>query len=93
MPGKAAAAAVGGKKDTSPDTDDDLEKTKYQGFFNEIKSGFKFFMTDGLSEKPGYGLFQEPPKDVVKKEREAKKALEKKLLQRSKSICQEILIK
>lgn len=72
VPGKAAAAAVGGKKDTSPDTDDDLEKTKYQGFFNEIKSGFKFFMTNGLSEKPGYGAYQEPPKDVEKKEREAK---------------------
>ena len=71
-PGKAAAAAVGGKKDTSPDTDDDLEKTKYQGFFNEIKSGFKFFMTNGLSEKPGFGAYQEPPKDVEKKEREAK---------------------
>lgn len=72
VPGKAAAAAVKGKKDTSPDTDDDLEKTKYQGFFNELESGFKFFMTNGLSEKPGYGAYQEPPKEVEKKEREAK---------------------
>ena len=29
-------------------------------------------MTDGLSQVPGYGPFQEPPKDVEKKEREAK---------------------
>ena len=72
-PGKATAVAVkGGKDKPADDTDDDLEKTKYQGFFNEIKSGFKFFMSNGLSEKPGYGAFQEPPKDVEKKEREAK---------------------
>ena len=72
-PGKATAVAVkGGKDKPADDTDDDLEKTKYQGLFNEIKSGFKFFMSDGLSEKPGYGAFQEPPKDVEKKEREAK---------------------
>jgi hypothetical protein len=72
-PGKATAVAVkGGKDKPADDTDDDLEKTKYQGLFNEIKSGFKFFMSNGLSEKPGYGAFQEPPKDVEKKEREAK---------------------
>jgi hypothetical protein len=72
-PGKATAVAVkGGKDKPADDTDDDLEKTKYQGLFNEIKSGFKFFMTDGLSEKPGEGIFQTPSKDVEKKEREAK---------------------
>ena len=32
----------------------------------------KSFMTDGESDKPGYGLFQKPPKEVEKKEREAK---------------------
>ena len=29
-------------------------------------------MTDGLSQVPGYGPFQEPPKDVEKKEKETK---------------------
>lgn len=50
----------------------DIEKTKYQGFFEELKSGIKFFLTDGKSEEPGYGMFQKPPKDVIKKEREQK---------------------
>lgn len=48
--------------------DEDVESTKYQGFLNELKSGIKFFLTDGLSEKKGYGLFQEPPQEVQKKE-------------------------
>lgn len=51
---------------------DDLESPKYQGFFEELKNGLKFLATDGLSEKTGYGVFQKPPTEVVKKEREAK---------------------
>jgi hypothetical protein len=70
--GKGSPSTIKDKSKPADDTDDDLEKTKYQGFFKELKSGFKFFMTDGLSEKPGYGAFQEPPKEVEKKEREAK---------------------
>ena len=70
-PGKAAAAAVrGGKNNPTADTEKE-DKSKYQGFFNELESGFKFFMTDGLSEKPGQGIFQTPSKDVEKKDREA----------------------
>ena len=77
-PGKTTASAIDSKvvggKGSASDTskDDDLERTKYQGFFEELKSGFKFLATDGLSEKPGYGIFQKPPTEVVKKEREAK---------------------
>ena len=48
------------------------DKSKFQSLFKEIESGFKFFMTDGLSEKPGSGLFQTPSKEVEKKDREAK---------------------
>ena len=55
-----------------PKEDDEEEKSKYQGLFKEIESGFKFFMTDGLSEKPGHGIFQTPSKEVEKKERETK---------------------
>ena len=50
----------------------EIEKTKYQGFVKELTSGFKYFMTDGLSEKPGYGMFQTPPKEIEKKERQQK---------------------
>jgi hypothetical protein len=50
--------------------EDDL--SKFQGLFKEIESGFKFFMTDGLSEKPGHGIFQTPSKEVEKKSREDK---------------------
>lgn len=75
VPGKSVSRAVKGQKaDTEIDTEanDKLkEKTQFQGFGKEIVSGLKFFMTDGLSEKEGYGLFQKPPKDVVKKERES----------------------
>ena len=48
------------------------EKSKYQGLFKEIESGFKFFMTGGLSEKAGTGIFQTPSKEIEKKDREAK---------------------
>jgi hypothetical protein len=68
-PGKAVAAAVGGKGSTADNKEED--KSKYQGFFKELESGFKFFMTDGLSEKPGEGIFQTPSKEVEKKDREA----------------------
>ena len=71
-PGKAAKAAVGGKERGPAAEEEVLDKTVFKGFFEELKSGFKFFMTDGLSEVPGYGIYQEPPKDVEKKEREAK---------------------
>ena len=48
------------------------DKSEWQGLFKEIETGFKFFMTDGLSEKPGSGIFQTPSKEVEKKDREAK---------------------
>jgi len=70
-PGKATAAAVRGDKGNQA-TSDKEDTSKYQGFFKELEAGFKFFMTDGLSEKPGYGIFQKPPEEVVKKEREVK---------------------
>ena len=71
-PGKAAAAAVGGKEKSPGADEEGLDKPVFKGFLEEIKSGFKFFMTDGLSQVPGYGPFQEPPKDVEKKEKETK---------------------
>jgi hypothetical protein len=73
-PGKAVAAAVsGGKGSAAAGKDnDDEDKSKWQGLFKEIETGFKFFMTDGLSEKPGSGIFQTPSKEVEKKDREAK---------------------
>lgn len=77
-PGKTTASAitskvVGGKGSAaSTSKDNELESTKYQGFFEELKSGLKFLATEGLSEKPGYGRGQKPPTEVVKKEREAK---------------------
>ena len=71
-PGKAAAAAVGGKEKSPGAEEGGLDKPVFKGFLEEIKSGFKFFMTDGLSQVPGYGPFQEPPKDVEKKEKETK---------------------
>lgn len=70
-PGKTVAAAVGGKGSPAADNEEE-DKSKYQGFFKELESGFKFFMTDGLSEKPGQGIFQTPSKEVEKKERETK---------------------
>lgn len=60
----------GGAAGNTKDTDED--KSKFQGLFKEIESGFKFFMTDGLSEKPGHGIFQTPSKEVEKKDRETK---------------------
>jgi len=71
-PGKAAAAAVGGKGKKPADEEEDLNQPAFKGFLEEIKSGFKFFMTGGLSEKPGTGIFQTPSKEVEKKDREAK---------------------
>jgi hypothetical protein len=71
-PGKAAAAAVGGKGKKPAGEEEDINQPAFKGFLEEIKSGFKFFMTDGLSEKPGTGIFQTPSKEVEKKDREAK---------------------
>ena len=48
------------------------ESSKFQGFFKELTDGIKFYLTDGLSEKPGYGSFQTPSKEVEKKERQQK---------------------
>jgi hypothetical protein len=70
-PGKAAAPAVGGKGKKPADDEEDLNQPAFKGFLEEIKSGFKFFMTDGLSEKPGTGIFQTPSKEVEKKDKEA----------------------
>ena len=51
-------------KEVEPKEKDNSEDdSKFQGIFNEIKSGFKFFISDGLDK---------PSKDVVKKDREAK---------------------
>jgi hypothetical protein len=61
-PGKIAAAAVGAKK----------EKEEVDNFDPSLLGRLKSFMTDGESDKPGYGLFQKPPIEVEKKEREAK---------------------
>lgn len=75
-PGRATAMAIATKvgdsrgRVTGSRVDDELESAKYQGFFEELKKGLKFLVTDGLSEKPGYGIFQKPPTEVVKKERE-----------------------
>ena len=72
-PGKMAAAAVsGGKGSAAAGKDKGEDKSEWQGLFKEIETGFKFFMTDGLSEKPGSGIFQTPSKEVEKKDREAK---------------------
>ena len=70
-PGKAAAAAVVGKGKKPADEEDDLNQPAFKGFLEEIKSGFKFFMTDGLSEKPGTGIFQTPSKEVESKDKES----------------------
>ena len=84
-PGKATAKSMatkvdGGRKGvSSAKVDNDLESSKYQGFFEELKNGLKFLVTDGLSEKPGYGIFQKPPTEVIKKEREAKVATPKQV--------------
>ena len=41
-------------------------------FLGRVKDSAKFWLTDGLSEKPGTGAFQKPSKEVEKKDREAK---------------------
>jgi hypothetical protein len=69
-PGKAVAAAVGGKGKKPADEEEDVDQPAFKGFLEEIKSGFKFFMTDGLSEEPGTGIFQTPSKEVEKKNKE-----------------------
>lgn len=57
----------------SPKSESEVDdESKWQGLFKEIETGFKYFMTDGLSEKPGSGIFQTPSKVVEKKDREAK---------------------
>ena len=66
-PGKSVAAAVGGKSSKAPNKEVE-EDTFDSSFLGRIKS----FMTDGESDKSGYGIFQKPPKEVEKKEREDK---------------------
>ena len=69
-PGKMAAAAVGAK-DKSKNSEE-IEDPLDRSFFGRVKDSAKFWLTDGESEKPGYGAFQKPPKEVEKKDREAK---------------------
>ena len=49
-----------------------MEELLDRSLLGRVKDSAKFFITDGESEKPGYGLFQKPPKEVEKKDREAK---------------------
>ena len=55
---------------------DPKEKNKEEeldtSFLGRVKDSAKFWLTDGLSEKPGTGMFQKPSKEVEKKDREAK---------------------
>jgi hypothetical protein len=64
-PGKAVAAAVGAKNKNE-------DKEDVDNFDPSLLGRLKSFMTDGESDRPGYGLFQKPPIEVEKKEREAK---------------------
>jgi hypothetical protein len=64
-PGKAVAAAVGAKNKKE-------DKEDVDNFDPSLLGRLKSFMTDGESDRPGYGLFQKPPIEVEKKEREAK---------------------
>jgi hypothetical protein len=64
-PGKAVAAAVGAKNKKE-------DKEDVDNFDPSLLGRLKSFMTDGESDRPGYGLFQKPPIEVVKKEREDK---------------------
>lgn len=53
-------------------------------FMQEISDGIKYFLTDGLSEKEGYGLFQKPPKEKEEeeiKEREQKVSSDREKLE------------
>jgi len=52
--------------------DVDPKKEEVDNFDPSLLGRLKSFMTDGESDKPGYGLFQKPPIEVEKKEREAK---------------------
>ena len=64
-PGKAVAAAVGAKNKKE-------DKEEVDNFDPSLLGRLKSFMTDGESDKPGYGLFQKPPIEVEKKDRETK---------------------
>ena len=52
--------------------DDKEDKEEIDNFDPSLLGRLKSFMTDGESDKPGYGIFQKPPPEVVKKEREDK---------------------
>lgn len=62
VPGKMTANNFAGPpKEVKPEVS--------QSWLEEISSGIKYFLTDGLSEKQGYGLFQQPPsKEIEKRE-------------------------
>jgi hypothetical protein len=64
-PGKTVAAAVGAKNEKE-------DKEEVDNFDPSLMGRLKSFMTDGESDKPGYGIFQKPPTEVIKKDREAK---------------------
>jgi len=73
-PGKAVAAAVSGKGSPSGggEKEEDKEEKLDTSFFGRVKDSVKFKLSEGLSEKPGTGLFQTPSKEVEKKDRETK---------------------
>ena len=50
----------------------DKEDKLDTSFLGRVKDSAKFLLTDGLSEKPGTGMFQKPSEEVVKKDREDK---------------------
>ena len=51
---------------------DKKDEEEVDNFDPSLLGRLKSFMTDGESDKPGYGIFQKPPPEVVKKEREDK---------------------
>jgi hypothetical protein len=73
---KIAAAIQGNALDKAVKLDkakkDKEDEEEVDNFDPSLKGRLKSFMTDGESDKPGYGIFQKPPAEVVKKEREDK---------------------
>ena len=63
--GNALDKAVEAKKDKK-------DEEEVDNFDPSLLGRLKSFMTDGESDKPGHGIFQKPPPEVVKKEREDK---------------------
>ena len=69
-PGNAVATAVGAKSKFK--NNEEIEDPLDRSLLGRVKDSAKFWLTDGESEKTGYGAFQKPPKEVEKKNREAK---------------------